>query len=332
MVGKSIVIVANLAPRKMMGLESNGMVLAASPDGGGRDRVERRTRHAGHPRDGSRAVLNAAIDRLTLPPRRRGVRRRPRRGGRTRARGRRIARAGDSRRRRRRGGREGGGVFRSLARMPLRGRRAPAPRRTSSAPTRRPRPPTVAQQLDRAADGARDRRDRARLPLRLLAARRAAGGLSRATRSWRASRDLPVVIHTREAEDDTLRILAGGTRRRLARRLSLLYRRPRRRGRALATGFFLSIPGVVTFPKAESLRAAVASVPADRLLVETDSPYLAPVPFRGKRNEPAHVARVVETLAAARGATGRAGRRANRPQLRRALQAVTARNLRPCKH
>ena len=49
----------------------------------------------------------------------------------------------------------------------------------------------------------------------------------------------------------------------------------------LATGFFLSIPGVVTFPKAESLRAALASVPADRLLVETDSPYLAPIPFRG---------------------------------------------------
>jgi TatD DNase family protein len=51
------------------------------------------------------------------------------------------------------------------------------------------------------------------------------------------------------------------------------------------------------------LRAAVAALPADRLLVETDSPYLAPIPFRGKRNEPAHVARVVDTLAAARGAT-----------------------------
>jgi TatD DNase family protein len=59
----------------------------------------------------------------------------------------------------------------------------------------------------------------------------------------------------------------------------------------------------VTFPKAESIREAARLVPDDRLLVETDSPYLAPVPFRGKRNEPAHVARVVEALAAVRGAT-----------------------------
>ena len=73
--------------------------------------------------------------------------------------------------------------------------------------------------------------------------------------------------------------------------------------RALATGFFLSIPGVATFPKAESLRQAAAAAPADRLLVETDSPYLAPIPYRGKRNEPAYVARVVEQLATVRGVT-----------------------------
>jgi TatD DNase family protein len=58
----------------------------------------------------------------------------------------------------------------------------------------------------------------------------------------------------------------------------------------------------VTFPKAESIREAAKLVPDDRLLVETDSPYLAPAPFRGKRNEPAHVARVVEAVAAVRGA------------------------------
>jgi TatD DNase family protein len=57
----------------------------------------------------------------------------------------------------------------------------------------------------------------------------------------------------------------------------------------------------VTFPKAETLREAAAAVPDDRLLVETDSPYLAPIPHRGKRNEPAYVAKVVEQLAAARG-------------------------------
>jgi TatD DNase family protein len=59
----------------------------------------------------------------------------------------------------------------------------------------------------------------------------------------------------------------------------------------------------VTFPKADAIREAARLVPDDRLLVETDSPYLAPVPFRGKRNEPAHVGRVVEALAAVRGAT-----------------------------
>jgi len=117
------------------------------------------------------------------------------------------------------------------------------------------------------------------------------------------SRDLPVVIHTREAEDDTLRILQEERGAGLRGVFHCFTGDHDAAARALATGFYLSIPGVVTFPKAETLRTAVAAVPADRLLVETDSPYLAPIPFRGKRNEPAHVARVVDTLAAARGAT-----------------------------
>jgi TatD DNase family protein len=71
--------------------------------------------------------------------------------------------------------------------------------------------------------------------------------------------------------------------------------------RALDIGFYISLAGIVTFPKAESLREAARLVPDDRLLVETDSPYLAPVPHRGKRNEPAFVARVVESLAQTRG-------------------------------
>jgi TatD DNase family protein len=110
--------------------------------------------------------------------------------------------------------------------------------------------------------------------------------------------DRPVVIHTREATDDTFEILgqAGGVRgvfhcftgdAAMARR-------------ALDIGFHLSFSGIVTFPKAESIREAARLVPDDRLLVETDSPYLAPVPFRGKRNEPAHVRRVVEAVAAVR--------------------------------
>ena len=65
----------------------------------------------------------------------------------------------------------------------------------------------------------------------------------------------------------------------------------------LDLGFFISLAGIITFPRAGDLRETVRRVPVDRLLTETDSPFLAPVPFRGKRNEPAYVARVVETLA-----------------------------------
>jgi len=114
-------------------------------------------------------------------------------------------------------------------------------------------------------------------------------------------RDLPVVIHTREAEADTLRILGErgsvdttGVFHCFSGDVAALER-------ALATGYYVSIPGIVSFPKASELRAAAAQVPVERLLVETDSPYLAPTPFRGKRNEPAHVKRVVEVVAEARG-------------------------------
>lgn len=116
-------------------------------------------------------------------------------------------------------------------------------------------------------------------------------------------RDLPIVIHTREAEDDTLRILAEEGGLALRGVFHCFTGDAAAAERALATGFYLSIPGVVSFPRAESLRVALARVPADRLLVETDSPYLAPVPYRGKRNEPARVATVVERVAAARGQT-----------------------------
>ncbi len=114
-------------------------------------------------------------------------------------------------------------------------------------------------------------------------------------------RALPIVIHTREAEDDTFRILAeehaseaGGVfhcftgDRAMARR-------------ALDIGFHLSLAGIVTFPRALELKEVAKLVPLDRLLIETDSPFLAPVPYRGKRNEPAHVVRVAETIAELRG-------------------------------
>lgn len=117
------------------------------------------------------------------------------------------------------------------------------------------------------------------------------------------ARDLPIVIHTREAEDDTLRILAEEGLGRLRGVFHCFTGDTEASRRALATGFMLSIPGVATFPKAETLREAAAVAPADRLLVETDSPYLAPIPYRGKRNEPAYVAKVVDQLAAVRGVT-----------------------------
>lgn len=116
-------------------------------------------------------------------------------------------------------------------------------------------------------------------------------------------RDLPIVIHTREAEDDTLRIVQEEGQGRLRGVFHCFTGDTAASQRALGTGFYLSIPGVATFPKAETLRQAAAAAPEDRLLVETDSPYLAPVPFRGKRNEPSYVARVVEQLAAVRGVT-----------------------------
>jgi TatD DNase family protein len=121
-----------------------------------------------------------------------------------------------------------------------------------------------------------------------------------------AGRDLPIVIHTREAEDDTLRILREEGGERLRGVFHCFTGDSAAAERALATGFLLSIPGVVTFPKAETLRQAAAALPEDRLLVETDSPYLAPIPYRGKRNEPAYVARVVAQLAAVRGVTPQA--------------------------
>lgn len=113
------------------------------------------------------------------------------------------------------------------------------------------------------------------------------------------ARDLPVVIHTREAEDDTLRLIAESG---VTRGVFHCFSGDRAAAaRALGTGFYVSIPGIATFPKSTELRAAVSAIPADRLLIETDSPYLAPVPYRGRRNEPAYVMRLFELIAETRG-------------------------------
>jgi TatD DNase family protein len=117
------------------------------------------------------------------------------------------------------------------------------------------------------------------------------------------TRDLPVVIHTREAEDDTLRIISEESRGELRGVFHCFSGDPAAAARALGTGFHVSIPGIVTFPKSSALRDAARAVPTDRLLIETDSPYLAPVPFRGKRNEPGYVVETLGLLAEVRGVT-----------------------------
>lgn len=118
------------------------------------------------------------------------------------------------------------------------------------------------------------------------------------------ARGLPVVIHTREADDDTFALIAEAQARGpLGGVFHCFTGDAAAAARALATGFFLSIPGIVTFPRAVELRQAVRHVPLDRLLVETDAPYLAPVPHRGKRNEPAWVAHTLAAVAAERGAS-----------------------------
>src|SRR5206468_282611 len=109
--------------------------------------------------------------------------------------------------------------------------------------------------------------------------------------------DRPVVIHTREAEEDTLAILRDEGGGELRGVLHCFTGSPALAGAGLALGLHISFAGIVTFPKAGELRETARRVPLDRLLTETDSPFLAPVPHRGSRNEPAHVARVVAALA-----------------------------------
>jgi TatD DNase family protein len=114
---------------------------------------------------------------------------------------------------------------------------------------------------------------------------------------------LPIVIHTREAEADTFRILEEEGAREIGGVFHCFTGDRDMARRVLDIGFYLSLAGIVTFPRALELKEVAKMVPIDRLLIETDSPFLAPVPHRGKRNEPAHVVRVAEVLAALRGTT-----------------------------
>jgi TatD DNase family protein len=110
--------------------------------------------------------------------------------------------------------------------------------------------------------------------------------------------DLPVIVHTREADEDTERILRQvGNKRGV---LHCFTSGIRLAEAALEMGFLISFSGIVTFPKSGSLREIAQRIPDERLLIETDCPYLAPAPHRGKRNEPAFVVETLRFLASAR--------------------------------
>lgn len=140
---------------------------------------------------------------------------------------------------------------------------------------------------------------------RNLASREAQVEAFRAQLDLAAEHALPVIIHNRSATAETfseLEAWIARSDRRNGRPVGVLHAfsgGPDDARRALGLGFMLGVAGPVTYPKAEDLRTTLRGVPADSLVVETDAPYLAPVPHRGRRNEPAHVALVAGGLAGA---------------------------------
>lgn len=113
---------------------------------------------------------------------------------------------------------------------------------------------------------------------------------------------LPLIIHTRDADADTMRIVKEEASGQPVKGLLHCFSSGRQLAEeALEFGFTLSLSGIVTFKKSEELRAIVKDVPLDRILVETDAPYLAPIPFRGKRNEPSYVAHTAACVAEVKG-------------------------------
>lgn len=113
---------------------------------------------------------------------------------------------------------------------------------------------------------------------------------------------LPLIVHTREADDLTARVLEEEHAKGPFKILMHCYTSgPELAARAAALGAWFSVSGIATFKAAEDVRAVIADMPGDRIIVETDCPYLAPVPHRGRRNEPAYVGLVLSKLAELRG-------------------------------
>lgn len=111
----------------------------------------------------------------------------------------------------------------------------------------------------------------------------------------------PLIIHTRSAREETMHLLETGNAEQCGGVLHCFTEDWAMAKRALDLGFYLSISGIITFRNAEELREVARKVPLDRLLVETDSPYLAPIPYRGKPNQPAYVREVCDYLATLKG-------------------------------
>ena len=113
---------------------------------------------------------------------------------------------------------------------------------------------------------------------------------------------LPLVVHTREADDVMAEILTDEMAKGRFKLLMHCYTSGAELAKTVAElGAWFSVSGIATFKAAEEVRAVIADMPADRIIIETDCPYLAPVPMRGRRNEPAYVAHVLDRLAAIRG-------------------------------
>jgi TatD DNase family protein len=114
--------------------------------------------------------------------------------------------------------------------------------------------------------------------------------------------DLPIIVHARDADSDVAAILENEMKKGAFRGVLHCFSSGAELAeRAIDIGFYISFSGILTFNKAEELRAIATNIPEDRILVETDSPYLAPVPHRGRPNEPAYTAHTLEKLATVRG-------------------------------
>ena len=109
---------------------------------------------------------------------------------------------------------------------------------------------------------------------------------------------LPLVIHSRDADEDMISILTEGMEEGAYKAVLHCFSSGRDLAmRAIEMGMYVSLSGIMTFKRSQDIRDIVADIPLDRLLVETDAPYLAPMPYRGKRNEPAYVAHTAQALA-----------------------------------